>query len=34
LKKAEPYSLFNPGVHAAHYSALGQMLQSAQKAAH
>jgi len=28
LKKAEPFSLFNPGVHAAHYSTLGQMLQS------
>jgi len=34
LKKAEPYSLFNAGVHAAHYGALGQMLQSAQKSSH
>src|SRR5712672_2670846 len=29
LKKAEPWSLFNAGVHDAHYGALGQMLQSA-----
>src|SRR6266436_7829887 len=31
LKKAEPWSLFNAGVHDAHYGALGQMLQSAAK---
>jgi Di-haem cytochrome c peroxidase len=28
LKKAEPWSLFNAGVHGAHYRALGQMLQA------
>jgi len=32
LKKAEPWSLFNAGVHDAHYGALGQMLQSVPKA--
>jgi len=31
LKKAEPWSLFNAGVHDAHYGALGQMLQPADK---
>jgi cytochrome c peroxidase len=31
LKKAEPWTLFNAGVHDAHYRALGQMLQSADR---
>jgi len=31
LKKAEPWSLFNVGVHGAHYDALRQMLKSADK---
>jgi di-heme cytochrome c peroxidase len=34
LKKAEPWSLFNAGVHDAHYGALRQMLQSAAKSPH
>jgi mono/diheme cytochrome c family protein len=31
LKRAEPWSLFNAGVHSAHYSALGQTLRSVSK---
>ena len=34
LKTAEPWTLFDPGVHDAHYRALGQMLQSAAKSLH
>jgi hypothetical protein len=34
LKVAEPWSLFNPAIHDAHYGALGQMLQSADKSLH
>jgi hypothetical protein len=34
LKKAEPWSLFNVGVHDAHYDALGRTLRSASKQAH
>jgi len=34
LKMAEPWTLFDPGVHDAHYRALGQMLQSAAKSLH
>jgi cytochrome c peroxidase len=34
LKRAEPWTLFNPGVHDAHYRALGQMVQAADKPLH
>jgi hypothetical protein len=34
LKKAEPWTLFNPSVHDAYYRALAQMLQSADRPAH
>jgi cytochrome c peroxidase len=34
LKKAEPWTLFDPGVHDVHYRALGQMLQSSAKPMH
>jgi cytochrome c peroxidase len=34
LKKAEPWTLFNPSIHDAHYRALGQMLRSADKSLH
>jgi cytochrome c peroxidase len=36
LKKAEPWTLFNPGIHDAHYRALGEMLRppASDKASH
>jgi len=34
LKRAEPWTLFNPSVHDAYYRALGAMLQSADKSLH
>ncbi len=34
LKKAEPWSLFNPAVHDAHYAAMKQLLQTANDASH
>ena len=34
LTAAEPWSLFNPAVHDAHYAALKQMLQAANAASH
>jgi hypothetical protein len=34
LKKAEPWTLFNPSIHDAHYRALGEMLRSPDKALH
>ena len=34
LEQAQPWSLFNPAVHDAHFAALRQLLQSAQKLQH
>ena len=34
LKKAEPWSLFNPGVHQAHFAEMRRLLQPAKPAAH
>jgi len=34
LKNAEPWSLFNPAIHDAHYAAMRQMVQAASGAAH
>jgi hypothetical protein len=34
VKKAQPWSLFNPAVHDAHFAELRRLLQSAQKQQH
>ena len=34
LQNAEPWSLFNPAIHDAHYAALRQMVETADSAGH
>jgi hypothetical protein len=34
LQNAEPWSLFNPAIHDAHYAALRQMIEAADSAGH